>query len=159
MPTVLIVEDNIYIAKLIKTCLHKKGFSGLSACNGKKGLALLKEQEVDLVISDLKMPEMDGPTFIKEIRKRKQWKDLPIFVLSAYCSPDIEKSLRQSGVKQFISLFIGSAVDPYTKKTVFPENIVRDNGGAVASRDINGSVECSCCVIDTSAGNSKICNK
>ena len=66
---ILIVEDNKAFRIMIKKTLERAGYTVLTAKNGKEGLNLLEKQIPDLIISDIVMPEMDGFTFLKEVRK------------------------------------------------------------------------------------------
>lgn len=82
-PTILLVEDDEMIASAYKDGLTQKGMRVLLAGNGKEALELLeKEQSVDVVLLDVIMPEMDGFTFLQEIKKRDDWKDIPVIILS-----------------------------------------------------------------------------
>lgn len=77
---VLYVEDEEITQKLIKKLLSKRVGRTITATNGLEGLELFKQERPDLVITDLKMPEMDGLTMIHEIRKIDP--DCPIAIYS-----------------------------------------------------------------------------
>ncbi|KOA20613.1 transcriptional regulatory protein SrrA [Clostridium homopropionicum DSM 5847] len=78
--TVLIVEDEERMRKLIRDYFENSGFSVLEASNGVEALNLIKENKVDLMILDIMMPYMDGWTVCTTLRKTSQ---IPIIMLTA----------------------------------------------------------------------------
>lgn len=78
--TVMLVEDEIRIRKLIHDYLVRENFEVLEASNGKDALDVFKQRNMDLIILDIMMPLMDGFTFCKEIRKISS---IPIMILTA----------------------------------------------------------------------------
>lgn len=80
---ILIVDDSKTVRNLVAFIMKKEGFKVTSAENGLDGLEKLYSLEsVDLIISDINMPRMDGFTFIKTLREQDAYKDTPIIVLS-----------------------------------------------------------------------------
>ncbi len=79
----LLVEDCHMTRQIQKLILKKLKFNILEAANGKEALEVLENNKVDLVITDLLMPVMNGKEFIKKIRKIKKIMDLPIIVISS----------------------------------------------------------------------------
>lgn len=80
MIRLLIVEDELAIAELEKDYLEMNNYKVDVALNGKDGLKMALEEDYDLVILDLMLPEIDGQTVCRQIRKEK---DIPIIVVSA----------------------------------------------------------------------------
>ncbi|MEW5949267.1 MAG: response regulator [Thermodesulfobacteriota bacterium] len=83
---VLVVDDSPTLRASISFCLTNAGYRVSEAMHGKDGLVRLQEMESQnkppaLIISDVNMPEMDGITFIKEVKKTN-WKFIPILVLT-----------------------------------------------------------------------------
>ena len=78
--TILIVDDSEFMRDIISQTLEVKDYTVLQAYNGKEGLDVFKSNTLDLIITDINMPEMDGITFIKEIRKINS--SLPVIVLT-----------------------------------------------------------------------------
>jgi two-component system cell cycle sensor histidine kinase/response regulator CckA len=100
--TILLVEDEEGLRALNARGLASRGYTVLEAGNGIEAIELFEKQggKVDLVVSDVVMPEMDGPTLLKELRKRKP--ALKIVFVSGYAEEAFEKSLPpQDGKKQF----------------------------------------------------------
>lgn len=80
--TVLVVEDDNLARKSLVTLLIEKGLVVHEAVNGKVGLELALAKKPDLVLTDIRMPEMDGIAMIEEIRKDEWGKDVPVIVLT-----------------------------------------------------------------------------
>lgn len=80
MNTVLVVDDEQAIADIIKFNLEREGYEVLTAKDGKDALNTLEENSVNLVLLDVMMPEMDGFTCLKEIRKDSK---VPVIMLTA----------------------------------------------------------------------------
>jgi two-component system cell cycle sensor histidine kinase/response regulator CckA len=91
--TILLVEDEEGLRSLNARGLRSRGYSVIEASNGVEALEALEEKNgaVDLVVSDVVMPEMDGPTLLKTMRGRNP--DLKIIFVSGYAEDAFEKSL------------------------------------------------------------------
>ncbi|MEK3731839.1 MULTISPECIES: response regulator transcription factor [unclassified Paenibacillus] len=85
MSTILIVEDEVILREVMKDYLLEDGYQVLEAGDGKKALELVKETGVDLIILDIMLPEMDGWSVCKRIRKES---DVPIIMLTARSDED-----------------------------------------------------------------------
>jgi two-component system, cell cycle sensor histidine kinase and response regulator CckA len=100
--TILLVEDEEGLRALNARGLASRGYTVLEAGNGVEAIDvfLKNDGKVDLVVSDVVMPEMDGPTLLKELRKRNP--ALKIIFVSGYAEEAFEKSLPpEDGRKQF----------------------------------------------------------
>jgi two-component system cell cycle sensor histidine kinase/response regulator CckA len=97
--TILLVEDEEGLRALNARGLQSRGYTVIEAGNGLEALAELERQggQVDVVVSDVVMPEMDGPTLMKELKKRKP--DIKIVFVSGYAEDAFDKSLPDQ--KQF----------------------------------------------------------
>jgi two-component system chemotaxis response regulator CheY len=83
--TILIVDDSKSVRAVIGTTLKMGGYTTITAEDGKQALDLLAQQSkamVDLIITDVNMPNMDGVTFIKELKKMAQYTHTPVCVLT-----------------------------------------------------------------------------
>ncbi|HWH17770.1 MAG TPA: response regulator [Allosphingosinicella sp.] len=90
--TVLLVEDEAMVRAVAERALTRHGYTVLSAENGEAALEILaREEKVDLMISDVVMPTMDGPTTVREARKTHP--DLPILFISGYAEEQLRKSI------------------------------------------------------------------
>ena len=84
MQTILVVEDDADASELMTTALRKAGHKVLAAPNGRDALSQLMADGVDLVITDLRMPQMDGVTLLTLMRSYLRFQSLPVIVFSAY---------------------------------------------------------------------------
>ena len=90
--TVLLVEDEAMVRAVAERALTRHGYTVLSAENGEAGLEMLaREGKVDLLISDVVMPTMDGPTTARHARRTHP--DLPILFISGYAEEQLRKSI------------------------------------------------------------------
>ncbi|MDD3237876.1 MAG: response regulator transcription factor [Candidatus Gastranaerophilales bacterium] len=80
---ILVVDDDEAINELIKINLELAGYTVFSAPDGIKGFAICKQENPDIVILDVMMPEVDGYTVAKRIRENPPTKDIPILMLTA----------------------------------------------------------------------------
>jgi two-component system cell cycle sensor histidine kinase/response regulator CckA len=100
--TILLVEDEEGLRGLNARGLASRGYTVLEAGNGVEALEVLESRggEVDLVVSDVVMPEMDGPTLLKEMRRRNP--ELKIIFVSGYAEDAFEKNLPEGGQFAFL---------------------------------------------------------
>ncbi|MCL3852480.1 MULTISPECIES: response regulator [Parabacteroides] len=98
--TILIAEDEESNFLLLKTIL-KRHCNILHAKTGKELLNIYKEQHADLILMDIKMPEMNGIDALKEIRKFDT--EIPVIMQSAYAFENDMESARQAGSNGFIT--------------------------------------------------------
>ncbi|MDQ4078545.1 MAG: response regulator, partial [Chloroflexota bacterium] len=90
--TVLLVEDDTATRQLLRRLLTKEGWQVHEAANGQVTLEQVADEQPGLILLDLLMPEMDGFTFVAELRKHQAWRSIPIVVLT---SKDLTQEERQ----------------------------------------------------------------
>jgi two-component system, cell cycle sensor histidine kinase and response regulator CckA len=100
--TVLLVEDEDAVRSFATRALESRGYSVLSANSGVEALSLIDEKAggIDLVVSDVVMPEMDGPTLLKELRKRNP--AIKIIFVSGYAEDAFKKNLAEDETFAFL---------------------------------------------------------
>jgi len=81
--TVLVIEDDPSTREMLRRTTEKQGWSVLEAENGRIGLERILEKIPDVILLDLMMPEMDGFTFVEELRRRPDYRDIPVIVVTA----------------------------------------------------------------------------
>ncbi len=112
---ILIVDDSKTIRNLVSFILKKEGYRVTMAEDGLDGLEkLYAADDIDLVISDINMPNMDGFTFIRTVREQEVYRDLPIVVLST--------EGQEKDIKQGISL----GANLYMVKPAQPQQMVKN---------------------------------
>ena len=99
---ILIVDDNkAFLSNLARSLSAIAWrFQTVTAENGEKALEVLESEHVDLVVTDLRMPVMNGFEFLS--RMRMNYPDIPVIVMSAFLDPDVETKLRSMGVTRCI---------------------------------------------------------
>lgn len=93
MPVILALDDSETMQKMVKQTLESQNYTVVLAENGEAGLEQFKAHKIDLVVTDINMPIMDGITFIAEVRKLDA--EVPILTLTS----ETEDSMRQKGKK------------------------------------------------------------
>ena len=102
---ILIADDSVTSRMIIKRCIEMAGFfdiNYLEAEDGLQGLTILDTEKVDLIITDLKMPKMDGKTFIRTPKSGEDKKDIPVVVISSLDNSVLEERLKREGVMAVI---------------------------------------------------------
>jgi CheY-like chemotaxis protein len=106
---VLVVEDDVRNIFALSSILEPKGISVSIARNGREALEALRRASadpsaaIDLVLMDIMMPEMDGLTAMREIRKRSEWQSMPIIALTAKAMRDDHEKCLAAGANDYIS--------------------------------------------------------
>jgi two-component system, cell cycle sensor histidine kinase and response regulator CckA len=119
--TILLVEDEEGLRSLNARGLRSRGYTVIEASNGIEALEALEEKNgaIDLVVSDVVMPEMDGPTLLRKLRARNP--DLKIVFVSGYAEDAFAKSLEENEKFDFLAKpFALSALVAKVKETMAP---------------------------------------
>ena len=80
---ILIVDDSATVRKFVSVSLTMQGFKVVAASDGMDALEKLPLEKIDLVITDLNMPNMDGFELIRALRDSPEYRDLPVIILSS----------------------------------------------------------------------------
>jgi DNA-binding NtrC family response regulator len=100
MPTILIVEDEAKMRRLLELNLGEDGFTTLSAEDAEAGLKLLRENTVDLVVTDLKLPGMNGLEFLQAIKRQNA--ALPVVVMTAFGTVETAVEAMKAGASDYV---------------------------------------------------------
>ncbi|PYX48953.1 MAG: two-component system response regulator [Acidobacteria bacterium] len=100
MPTILIVEDEAKMRRLLELNLGDDGFTTLSAEDAETGLKLLRENPVDLVLTDLKLPGLNGLEFLQTIKRQNA--ALPVVVMTAFGSVETAVDAMKAGASDYV---------------------------------------------------------
>lgn len=98
---ILIVDDEPRLADVLHVALEDMGYLTQTASSGNQALALMDKQGFDLVLSDLRMPDLDGRSLLHEIKRR--WPETPVVILTAYASMRDAVDLVKEGVFDYIA--------------------------------------------------------
>ncbi len=97
---ILLVDDDDMHRMCLKELLEFQGYICLEAVNGVKGLEVLRNKSVSIIITDNNMPEMDGLTFIKQINQTYPHKLIPIFLITGELSDSVRFCAFKHGVNR-----------------------------------------------------------
>lgn len=100
--TFLVVDDSASMRQLVAFTIKDAGYEVLLAENGRDALEKMSHTKVDMVITDLNMPEMDGITFIRELRGKADYKFVPIVMLTTESQEAKKQEGRAAGASGWI---------------------------------------------------------
>lgn len=102
-PTILIIENEASNRILIERVLSTRGYRCLSASNGLEALNLLDRERVNLILTDLSMPVMDGYRMTQLIRERPGLERVPIVAVTAYAQSDENEAALRIGCNEYLT--------------------------------------------------------
>ncbi len=100
--TILIVDDSESIREVVNFTLEKSGYNVLSADDGTEAIKHLDGKHIDLIITDLHMPKMNGIELIKEVRKINEYKYTPILYLTTESQHSKKMEAKEAGATGWI---------------------------------------------------------
>jgi two-component system KDP operon response regulator KdpE len=104
-PTVLIVDDELQIRRLVRVCLEANGYRVLEAATGREGITEAAQRKPDVVLLDLGLPDMDGVTVLKRLR---EWSRVPVVVLSVRDREEDKITALDNGADDYVTKPFGS---------------------------------------------------
>ena len=102
MTKIAIIEDDAVINQMYRMKFEAEGFEVQMAGNGKLGVALVEKMRPDVILLDLRMPEMTGAEALALIRKETWGKDIPVLILTNVGEEEAPASLKTLGVDSYI---------------------------------------------------------
>ena len=137
---VLVVDDEPKLCDLLTQALSQNGIQVFSAGNGLHALKVLGEEDIDLVISDWRMPGMDGPQLLAEVKQR--YPQLPVIVMTAYSTvKNAVQSMRNGAYDYIAKPFDIDELDITVNKALQFRDILRDNARMRAELDEHQHVD------------------
>lgn len=117
-PKILIIEDDSFLTQMYSSKLELEGYEVISALDGSKGLKMALTNQPDLIILDLKLPEIDGFEILKKIKKDPLTKNIPVLVLTNLSQKrDVNRCLDLGADDYLIKAhFVPSEVIEHVKK-------------------------------------------
>ncbi|MEH6347320.1 MAG: response regulator [Bermanella sp.] len=100
--TILIVDDSASVRSVVGIALKGAGYTVIEACDGKDALSKLTGQKIHLIVSDVNMPNMDGITFVKEVKKLPNYKFTPVCMLTTEAEKSKMMEGKAAGAKAWI---------------------------------------------------------
>ena len=101
MATILIVDDDKSLQEFLEIFLTKEGFQVAVAGDGEEALSYLSKNPADLVLADIRMPRLDGISFLRALRARGL--DIPVIMITAYASLDTAVAAKQEGAFDYVA--------------------------------------------------------
>ena len=111
---VLVVDDCRTTRKIVSLYLNSAGYKTIAAGNGVEAIEKLVSSEVDIIISDLNMPQMDGAGLVEWVRSNPSYRDIPFIILTTENDNLRKSELIQKGASAFLS-------KPITKENLVEE--------------------------------------
>lgn len=102
MATILVVDDSASLRQVVSIALKGAGYDVIEACDGKDGLSKLNGQKVNLIVSDVNMPNMDGISMLKEVKSMPAYKFTPVIMLTTEAGEDMKKQGQAAGAKAWV---------------------------------------------------------
>jgi len=81
---VLIVDDNPDLTRILEIDLKKRGYEVITANGGEEGFKKAEDERPGLILLDIKMPDMDGFTFVRELKKSEKIRGIPVVILTGF---------------------------------------------------------------------------
>jgi two-component system chemotaxis response regulator CheY len=103
MKKILAVDDSPSIRQMVKLTLSKAGYEVTEANDGADGLRKAQSSQVDMVVTDLNMPIMNGLGLIRELRKLAAYRGVPILFLTTESDPEMKKQAKAAGATGWIT--------------------------------------------------------
>ena len=103
MPTILIADDNDDLRDMLSQYLGANGYRAVGAADGHEAVETAARERPDLIVMDLGMPGMDGLSAVAEIRRRAQFEETPILILSAYDRLEFRTEALSAGCVGFLT--------------------------------------------------------
>jgi len=100
--TILVVDDSISLRQVVGIALKSAGYEVIEACDGQDALSKVHGRRIHLIISDVNMPNMDGITFLKEVKKLPDHKFTPVIMLTTESQEARKQEGRAAGAKAWV---------------------------------------------------------
>jgi len=100
--TILVVDDADYIRRLVAIILKMEGYTVLEAGNGKEALDTLEKTRIDMIITDLNMPVMDGIELVNVLRSKPAFKHIPVVMLTSEFLEFRKQTAFEAGVNEWM---------------------------------------------------------
>jgi DNA-binding NtrC family response regulator len=122
---ILLVDDEENYRELIAKVLTKAGYAVLQAADGMGALSLLERSNVDLVISDILMPVLNGYALVARLREK--WPNMPVILTTGFLSPDAAKSMMKGSVDFIPKPINAETLLDMVRSRVAPAELITNN--------------------------------
>ena len=126
METILIVDDEKNYPPILAAVMEEEGFEPLMANSGEEALTILKHSDVDLVLTDMKMPSMDGIELLENVKKKDP--ELPVIMMTAHGTVEKAVEAMQKGAYSYIMKpFDNDSLILYVNKAIAMYRVIKEN--------------------------------
>ena len=126
METILIVDDEKNYPPILAAVMEEEGFEPLMANSGQEALDILKHSDVDLVLTDMKMPSMDGIALLENVKKKDP--ELPVIMMTAHGTVEKAVEAMQKGAYSYIMKpFDNDSLIVYVNKAITMYRVIKEN--------------------------------
>ncbi len=101
--TIMIVDDSASMRQVVGIALKDAGYEMIEASDGKDALKKLDGTKIHLIVSDINMPNMDGITFVKEVKQHPKYKFTPIIMLTTEVNQAKKEAAKEAGAKAWVT--------------------------------------------------------
>jgi len=122
--TVLVVDDSDFIRRLVSLILRMEGYRVIESNNGKDALKRLREVFIDMMVTDLNMPEMDGIELVRTMRSKSAFAHIPVVMLTSEFLETRKQMAFEAGInewvpKPFITKHLRNLIRKYVQQESF----------------------------------------
>ena len=100
--SILVVDDAMSVRQVVNVALSEAGYDVIEACDGRDALAKCNGRKINLIITDVNMPNMDGISFVTELKKLPAYKFTPVIMLTTEGSENVKMAGKAAGVKAWM---------------------------------------------------------
>ena len=100
---ILVIDDEPDSVDILKMVLSTVGATMFTASNGQEGLAIFRREDLDLILTDLSMPDVDGWQLLEQIRKEQNGKKIPVIALTAHAMAGDRERVMTAGFDGYLS--------------------------------------------------------
>lgn len=100
--TILVVDDSSSLRQVVGLALQGAGYAVVEACDGRDALSKLDGRKLNLVICDVNMPNMDGLTFLRELKTKPNYKFTPVIMLTTESQESKKQEGKAAGAKAWV---------------------------------------------------------
>lgn len=101
--TILIVDDEPYMIRLLQHHVERAGYKMVKAVNGREALEKVGSEKPDLIIMDVMMPELNGLEVLSQIRESPETAELPVIIMTANAQRFTKEEAEAAGVSAFLT--------------------------------------------------------
>jgi CheY-like chemotaxis protein len=103
MAKILIVDDEPIVHRLLRHYLEREGYETIAASNGREAIELATHEGPQLIVMDVMMPEMDGITALRRLKKEEDTKTIPVIMITANCHYVTKQESEAAGAAVFLT--------------------------------------------------------